>query len=239
MKKLYGFGKYLIAVALFLTGLLLGVQSHTNSQSISGIKYYYHHTASSEYLIPLPNYIEDKQIDEAIQKSVRGNYQWIPDTWEPVSCIPLVPFISNRFFSSSIELNFESLNRRYSSQLYTMLDLQTGEIVYLNDLLEVDERLAERILTSQYIHFEGLWADVYGPDYQQFLNQFTVEDILSVLSLCSEPFDENNCTFKPTFYLSANRLYFVNIFPLITGGNNEFYMELKDLEDLLKVKKWY
>jgi len=114
------------------------------------------------------------------------------------------------------------------------VDMQTGEIVYLDDLIEVDEEFAKRLLTDGILKVDYDWmSGKYDVDYPG-LETENIEDVLEKLKLCSEPFNQDNWAFKPTFYLGTNRIYLLNIFNPGSVG----YIELDKVEGELKVDRW-
>ena len=69
---------------------------------------------------------------------------------------------------------------------------------------------------------------------QKHLAEKDPDKVYEQLKLCLEPFNENNWLFKPTFYLKSNRIYLVNVF----NEESEFYINLDDIKQKLKVNKW-
>ena len=114
------------------------------------------------------------------------------------------------------------------------VDMQTGEIVYLDNLIEVNEEFVKRLLADGILKVDYDWmSDKYDVDYPG-LETEDIGSVLEKLKLCSEPFNQDNWVFKPTFYLEANRLYLLNIFNPGSAG----YIELDKIESELKVEKW-
>lgn len=115
------------------------------------------------------------------------------------------------------------------------VNMQTGEIVYLDDLVVVDEELAERILQEGFVRSD-LMRDNPKDKYaltKEELSQYDVVSMLERLEMCSQPYDAEHYLDKPSFYLRHGRLYLCNVF----SGEPDFYIELERIEDKLKCEQ--
>jgi len=122
------------------------------------------------------------------------------------------------------------------------INMKTGEVVYLEDLIDINESLIKKIKISGFAKvdlYDDLRQPVDGYAYRQnYLDSISEESLYNRLLMCSEPYNVsmNN---KPSFYLEEGKLYFVNLFEWSLYENDiVFYVELDDIEEYLKVKKW-
>ena len=111
-------------------------------------------------------------------------------------------------------------------EIYHTIDMRTGDILYLNDIVEVDEEFVDLLFTEGIIHPANYPCPTDVSSYDK-------GEILERLQICSETYDDYHYR-KPTFYLGNQRLYFTAIFSDI----DIFYVELDDIEDKLKIEKW-
>ena len=169
-------------------------------------------------------------------------HDWFPKELDRAyGYTPAIPYISDRYCSISLRMGFPSESPLYSTFINTTVDMQTGTIVFLDDLIDVNEKLAKRILTSGIARNVGSSPDTFrrdrDPFSQYYLNTFDTEDVLGYLRACSVPFDAENYVDKPTFWLEADRLYLVNVLPAPPNAAI-CYISLYDLEHFLKVDRW-
>ena len=120
--------------------------------------------------------------------------------------------------------------------IYNTVDMQAGKIIYLNDLIEVDEELVQQILTSGYVHLQDPYADKYEVFPQEVLDKMDKGEMLQNLLTCSEPYTAENYQSKSAFYLTRGRLYLVDVRP--SSENSKFYINVEDLAPYLKVEPW-
>lgn len=111
-------------------------------------------------------------------------------------------------------------------------DIATGEILYLDDLIMIDEELAKRILKAGFVRSDTMRdnpRDKYALTREE-LAEYNTDLILERLAMCSRPYDAENYQDKPSFYLRHGRLYLCNVF----SGEPDLYIELERIEDKLK-----
>ena len=186
--------------------------------------------------IPIPAALSDGLRNE-VYHTLDEVYNWMPDRLtQNKAYFPDIMYHSNKLFSTYLGFEFREKRLTYV-EIANTIDLQTGKILYLDDVIEVDRKLAEQILKSGFAHLEGVFADKSDVYSQSFLNKYDPEYVLERLAMCSEPYDQSNYPYKPTFYLKSGRLYLINIFPQ-PFVNTEFYIDLEDISDQLKIDKW-
>jgi len=208
---------------------------------------YYTHPLTDDYFeatVPVP--MVSGRIDNDLRKTIndaskKSFVAWMHEPFKYAKLIyPYTLMASDRYMSAMLTITFSD-RITTNHEICNTFDMKTGDIVYLSDLVEVDESFASLIMTKGYAKVDRLsfeayedsdWSDYEFP--QKILNGYDKDDVYANLQLCSEPFDEENWTFKPTFYLRSNRLYLLNIFNEYT----ELYIELEDIEEYLKVEKW-
>jgi hypothetical protein len=165
--------------------------------------------------------------------------RWIPKSFDDAIIAGLyVTELTDRHLSIGTVYGFYGRRHVYV-YIYNTVDMQTGELVYLNDLFEVDAEFEKIILIPGIAKLESIFdSDEYDISYFEEGNHSPeiLEKIKKDLKDCSEPFGEDERLFKPTFYLSGDRIYFINIFDTLKGG---VYVELDNLEEKLKVDKWW
>lgn len=183
-----------------------------------------------ETLVTYPYVYE--MTDDVLRDTINENLEtvfldWLPEKIRLYDCaLVSVEYDSNNLLS--VGVTYEKLDDPFTwFDIYHTIDMRTGEILYLDDIVEVDEEFVDLLRTDGVIHP----ANYPCPEDASSLDK---EHLLEDLQECCEPYDSNNYYRKSTFYLRNNRLYFTAIFSDI----DIFYVELDDIEDKLKIEKW-
>lgn len=127
----------------------------------------------------------------------------------------------------------------------TVIDMETGEFVYLDDVIEINEELVKKIMDGEIEVKDGYDEKVY--ELGQWKSEYeTVKSILlQELQDCSEAYEDDFYWHRPYFYIQDGKLWLRNIY--IVDPNDEkmhpyfldwVYIELDEIEDYLKVEKW-
>lgn len=167
-----------------------------------------------------------------INRNLRAEFlDWMPEKFS----YPEVSYLgstlaTDRFLSIITEYTFSG---KYPNGQRIC---NTLDIIYLDDLINVDDEFVSMILDEGIIKMDlDKMSGERDANYaRKHLDENDPERVFEQLKKCSEPFDENNWLFKPTFYLKSNRIYLVNIF----FEESEFYINLHDIKQKLKVKEW-
>lgn len=115
------------------------------------------------------------------------------------------------------------------------IDMSTGEVLYLDDIIEADEELVAIILTEGTIKmYADSWTAPTDNYPQEYLDTKKPERVLERLQLCSVPHAEYEWGHKPTFYLEKNRIYLLNVL----NEYSYFYIEPDKISHKLKVDAW-
>ncbi|WP_349943912.1 hypothetical protein ABFV83_11280 [Lacrimispora sp. BS-2] len=186
-------------------------------------------------LLPSISNIGDIELGTKINATLSDVFvRWLPEKFKYPDLTYLdITLSTNRFFSSQIVYTFTG-RRTENMYICNTINMKTGDIAYLDDLIEVDEEFAKMILTEGISKVEFDWnSGEYNVDYPH-LSDENYADVLEKLRMCSDPFNEDNWIYKPTFYLQNNRLYLLNIF----NDESKCYIELDKIQDKLKVDKW-
>ncbi|MDO5573148.1 MAG: hypothetical protein Q4G60_04120 [bacterium] len=139
---------------------------------------------------------------------------------------------NGRYLSIDIVYTIFS-NRTANLSICNTVDMKTGEIVYLDDIIEVNDELVSMLLTEGTLKTVFDWMrgleDVYY--LQDVLDYYDPEMIRDNLEKCSEPYTKECGVHKPTFYIKNERLYFINLL----GIESESYVEIDSIRDKLKI----
>lgn len=186
---------------------------------------------------PLPSVsgLLNDELEQKINRNLQSVFlDWLPEKFNyPESTYQGTTINTNSYLCIRINyvLSGKAPNRVW---ICNTIDMSTGDIIYLDDLIEVNKEFARLILTDGVVKLHYNWiTEEFDANYPS-LDKEDENDILEKLIMCSEPFGEDNWLFKPTFYLKKNRLYLLNIF----NEESECYIELNKIEDKLKVDKW-
>jgi hypothetical protein len=181
--------------------------------------------------------------------------KWIPETFDEAIITSIeVHEATDRYLSvgATYIISHIKVVKIMSADIYNTVDMQTGELVYLNDLFEVDEEFEQLLLTpgiakreeyDEYFEYDEYSYSYFKPEEHSHgiviggrVYESRKGQLKGRLEKMSEPFDENSWEGKQTFYLRGDRIYFINIFTTFEVG---VYVELDDLEEKLKVDKWW
>lgn len=194
-------------------------------------------SSSTLLTVNLRAYRDKEELQEKIRENIWKSFlRWMPEEFENAETIGNYVMLStNKYLSMENDYRINSEVKSIYSVCNTF-DMETGEVVYLDDLVYVDEELAKLILTEGIVKKDTIGESsnqsyIY---FQEELDLYSVEEILKKLQICSIPYSADNYIYKPTFYLRYNRLYFKFLFT----EQSEFYLELDDIEHKLKVSKW-
>ena len=181
--------------------------------------------------------MEYSELEHKINSTLNNIFvMWMPEKFKYPELTRLAVELSTNGYLS-IYMSYTFYGRiKESMNICNTVNMRTGEAVYLNDLVEVDEEFAKMILTEGILMSEYNWMtdEEDSPLKQESLDEKDFEKTYSELKICSEPFNEDNWLFKPTFYLKENRLYLVNLF----NYDSEYYIELEKIKHKLKVDMW-
>ena len=176
--------------------------------------------------------MNDSQLEDKINENLRGGFvEWFPDEE-----LNYVKFSGGTIYLSSNEYLSMDLGYVYKENsvmwfnIYQTVNMHTGEVLYLDNILEVDQELCELLLTEGVAKTDS-YAYAIDRDYLEIMD---VETVMQNLKMCSIPYDESNYKYKPAFYLYHDRIYFVNVFE----SKRIFYVEIDNLEQKIKTEKW-
>ena len=170
----------------------------------------------------------DGVLEDTINENLKKAFllDWLPEKIQYCDCaFVTVEYNSNDLFSVSV--CYKNLYDSFTwFEIHHTIDMRTGDILYLDDIVEVDEEFVDLLFTEGIIHPANYPCPTDVSSYDKGY-------MLKRLQICSKTYDYIHYR-KPTFYLRNNRLYFTAIFSDI----DIFYVELDDIEDKLKIEKW-
>ncbi|MDR2888966.1 MAG: hypothetical protein LBV33_03890 [Lachnospiraceae bacterium] len=182
----------------------------------------------------------NENIKQAMTSWVRGKVIY-PDEFElSINCH------TARYFSFVNAFNYYYPRAEVINDFIT-IDMITGERVFLNDLIEINDEFVSFLKNNQ--------DKLSGPDYQTWtpgpadLNSYTNAELLEELHQCSltqEQVIENGygsieetigpLIFRKSFFLREGML--VIVFGDSGGGGSYITLDVNDIEQFLKVEKW-
>jgi len=197
--------------------------------------------------------LRNDDLEKKINKSIiEAMTHWIKG--QVIECEPMLleVFLQNdRYLSFGSLLNLEG-SRADSMVDFITIDMETGQRIVLNDLVEVSEELAYRIFNWPDIEVLTEWRR--GKNHYEFLEEIEMASLtqdevykhtetgrryrqVSDIEETLEPL-----LFRTSFFLEENQV--VLVFQQDGGVSNsalEFpyiVIHLDDIEDFLKVEKW-
>lgn len=156
--------------------------------------------------------------------------------WDYESAI--VHLATNKFFSISAVFSTNSEMSRYHwFESCVTIDLIEGKAIVLDDLVHINDEFISLLKTGDLIK-----TDDNHESLEKFggiidFSIFTEDEIAQILLDCSRAINKDdigNYYFKPSFYLSPNRICFANV----DLYSQNLYISLDDIGEFLKVEKW-
>ena len=256
MKQLRTFSKWIVCITLMF--LLISCSSNTsNDQEINDINYSISFKNTSE-LYGLPwnaddfafNIIRVKDmINLDFQNMVNDNIEMAMTSWvggrvEHSDRVNLsITCHSSRYLSFINSYIYESQRVDVINDFITM-DMQTGQRVFLNDLIEINEEFARYLQVNQYKIKEPpepMWQT--PPD----LFLFSTSELLEELYKCSyteeQWIEDGYCSlddsigsliFKNSFFVREGQL----VITIEKGGEKYITLDIADIDRFLKVEPW-
>ena len=256
MRQLRVFSKWIVCITLMY--LLISCSSNTsNDQEINDINYSISFKNTSE-LYGLPwnaddfafNIIRVKDmINFDFQNTVNDNIEMAMTSWVGGRVVHAdrvnlsITCHSSRYLSFINSFIYESRRVDVINDFIT-IDMQTGQRVFLNDLIEINEEFARFLQVNQHkikTPPEPMWQA--PPD----LFLFSTSELLEELYKCSYTEEQwiedgyyslddsiGSLIFKNSFFLREGQL----VITIEKGGEGYITLDIADIDRFLKVEPW-
>ena len=194
------------------------------------------------------NPVLEEKANEVLYES---QVSWVYGAAEnPEQEIPQIRCHSGRYLSILMELHYFSPKRVWSFTEGVTIDMITGERVFLNDIIDVNDDFIADLKKYKGILWtsgEGReWKIPFTEDsegFQKWLSEMPDEKLLAMLNDCSKEIEEYNydesigeLLGKGTFFLENGTL--VLIFKTYSGDESRIALDIGQIEPYLKVPKW-
>ncbi|MDR2546441.1 MAG: hypothetical protein LBC96_02885 [Lachnospiraceae bacterium] len=153
---------------------------------------------------------------------------------------------NNRFLSMKMGYDTGNYQRKHLYYVYITIDIQSGNRVFLNDLIRVDNEFATLfhsgdIVQPVFYAHDDFDIDGHTENLVQGLSRMTKVEVLEVLEQCSidkadkEYNDRSREFYNSSFYVEPGKLIIV-----IPKGVISYRLAINtdDIEDFLLVPKW-
>lgn len=202
----------------------------------------------------------DSELEEKINDTLSSRFYLLDLPWfteENIEERPLtIHCKTDRYLS--IQYNFSFLpNETVNGCLFLCItvDMQSGEIVFLNDLIDVNEGFVDYVIDNELLHCEeSILEDLTSAENSKKLNEsyrsrrqkdyflrhlesFTEEELYG-RKACENDYEIlafNTSTYHDYFYLEEGKIFFRGT---SSDPNLVNWILAKDLEDYLKVPGW-
>lgn len=208
--------------------------------------------------------MRDKELEKKINENLNSCFYILVEPWfakdNVVAFEPIIHCQTSRYLS--VEYVWDYLPASVESYIFwhlcVTLDMQTGEVVYLDDLIEVDEDFAMLIKNDAILKVDGVENLYTSEETTKYENDyFSKRDVPMILSffrtftkdyLYGDFYRNNEHTlvdwevslYYDYFYLEEGTICFKspNSSDTGIGGARIIKIKLEDIEDNLKVSKW-
>lgn len=186
-------------------------------------------------------YMPNQELMGKISSNMRKCFvKWMPvETFKyAVSDGSYVMLDTDKYLSIENSYKMGQPRNRWYLSIFNTLDMETGEVLYLDDFVEINEAFVDTILTEGVLKLDSP-PEMSGTEEvmyytENMLSNIDPENVLRKLKQCCEPYTAEYYVAKPAFYLREHRLYLT----YVLGEQSIAYVELDDIEEYLKVEKW-
>jgi hypothetical protein len=185
-----------------------------------------------ELTYPFPDNITDEKVRETMRESLIDAIENIP-MWNPPEHRFSVVYCSESLLVLHNSYSSNGLNRRTLYHLYLNFDMHTGEILYLDDIVDVEALMGIMSVSGGFRESgwnnddEGYWSqELIGRQWNTISSQLK--------SLCDPPSE----SMYPNYYIKDGRLHLVDVIVDVWSmypNHIECYVELNDIKHILKI----
>ncbi len=219
--------------------------------------YAIHHYPYGDIKRATTTYVKINSKDQAYTEQINkilydAQITWVKDfVNEEFPYPPSVQCHNERYLSIVTDLHERQGNNHRFPEYAVTVDMQKGELLMLNDIIEVCEEFAEQIQecrgvvkadTSMAEH--DYWGDtlVY-PGMKNSIAEYTIEEIMEMLEECSKiALDYQDDAFglltKSTFFLEEGYLTIILKNNYDVGSGEWLTFDMAGIEEYLLVEKW-
>lgn len=182
--------------------------------------------------------MEDKERQEKINKSLcEGFNDWLPTYFNDCINEAMTIELSTEQYLSIVIYYVKLAEKRDGFYMANTVNIQTGEWVSLDDIVEIDEEFVLLILTEGIpkIDYDIVSGECDAELSADFLARYDSQDVLKNLQGCCKKYASNkeysteNWRTKGSFWLTEDRLYLYNVLFL----DSKMYVEYEDIADKL------
>lgn len=160
--------------------------------------------------------------------------------------VPEVQLQNENLLSVETDLYYSSENGIVKIPIYQTIFIKTGELVHLNDIVEINEDFVQYLLDSSTAirsvkndDRDTMWNEEFDKEIRCYVKDtFTLDEILAYLKASNEDCTEKNYAIKPMFYLNHNEICVVHETEAITHFYFKIRLEIEDIENYLKIERW-
>lgn len=249
-------GKTIILLVILLAGILIVFKGKSEDNQYE--VYISQYTLSSGYTMNIfqVSGMKDKELEDKVNESLNSYLYTLVEPWFLPENLeeyePIIHCQTDRYLSVEYAFEYTTAFKPTTWHYCITVNMQNGEVVFWDDIIDVNETFAERIKNDsiikkaewewwyteeEMIELENEWFSKRKIDYiQRFFNDFTRDYLYGdyyrengYIMSSYEPYIYNH-----TFWLEEGKICF-------TGSSSDYSIDwimIDDIEDLLKVPKW-
>lgn len=253
MKKILLIG---IFVGICLIGVLffnVKVRENENLSSVSGNEYEVYGEKLGDITYPQISNLEDQELEDKINENLSNVFEEDLDCAkiQYYSDAPEILFQNEDYLSVKTVLYYFNPNigsgKTLSFPIYQTISLKTGELLQLDDFLEVSDELAQFLLDSPVAiravkHENGdvIWDESLDIETRAYIKEnISVEEMRVYLDEANMYYDAEKYSVKCAFYLSEGEINIVQDTGVVDIPIYfKIRLEVDDIEEFLRVPKW-
>lgn len=204
------------------------------------------------------NGMKDKKLEQKINRNLTKYFSVFSDTWfgeeKTVAEVPIIYLQSSRYLSVRYRFDYITADNLYWNQCVTV-DMQSGEVVFLNDLVDLNEGFAELIKHGNIIECGPGGYEITPEELTKQENlYFSKMDTSYILNffkdftshyLYGDYYKKNEADYETGWLPYVYQTYFylkegaICCTPAIGFESTVIYtIKTKDIQDYLKVPDW-
>lgn len=202
--------------------------------------------------------MKDKKLEQKINSNLTKYFSILSDTWfgegKTVAEVPIIYLQSSRYLSIRYRFRYITADNLYWNQCVT-IDMQSGEVVFLNDLVDLNEGFAELIKHGNIIECGPGGYEITPKELTEQENKYFSSMDTKLILNCFEDFTKNylygdyNKKNEPDYDTSGLPYVYRAYFYLREGAicstpfsgfdsSMIYTIKTKDIKDYLKVPEW-
>ncbi len=200
--------------------------------------------------------MENKELENKINESLAHVFTHVIATdLDRISCfsdMPIIMFQNDEYLSVKTIIYYTNPNigggRLISFPIYQTVSIRTGELLELDDFVEVSDEFVQYLLDSPEAiraikddDIDEVWNEALDVRIRAYIKEeISAEEMLQYFEEAATDYDTENYSNKCAFYLTEGEINIVHATNVVDLPKYfKIRLEVDDIEEYLKVPKWF